>query len=356
VPACWLPGDGADFIKLPSVLQTGRWFDPAPFVSSGLALPFEELRALRADVLLGALRRFRPDLLYVDFLPAGVMGELAPSLRLLKQEGHARLVLGLRDIVNEGKQARRAWTRDGAYDLLDEVYDRVVVLGQPDVWDLVREVGLSSHAAARTRYVGYLRREPGARSAERVRAELGLHTGRLVLVTVGGGADGEPVLRAMLEALRRSPGATDFDCLLVSGPFMPAARREALQDLAAGLPLARVVEFVEDLPDYVAAADVVVSMAGYNTVCEILSFARPAVLVPRAEPSLEQTLRARALGQRGLVRMLHPADLTPAALLREVLDLLDDPSRLQPPAALNLEGLPNLLAELEALLTRPAAG
>jgi predicted glycosyltransferase len=224
------------------------------------------------------------------------------------------------------------------------------------VWDLVREVGLSARAAAKTRYVGYLRREPGARPAEQLRAALGLRTGRLVLVTAGGGADGYPLLRAMLEALRRSPGAVGFDCLLVSGPFMPLSQQQALRDLATGLPLARVVEFVEDLPDYVAVADVVVSMAGYNTACEILSFARPAILVPRAEPSMEQILRARALSQRGLVRMIHPAELTPAGLLREVLDLLERPVQLDPTAALSLDGLPCLLAELERLLARPSGG
>ena len=96
----------------------------------------------------------------------------------------------------------------------------------------------------------------------------------------------------MLEALRRDHADPSFDCLLVAGPLMGEKTQWELEHTAAVLPSVRFLRFVGGLAPYVAAADVVVSMAGHNTVSEILSFGRPAVLVPRVAPPREQTIRA----------------------------------------------------------------
>jgi predicted glycosyltransferase len=55
-------------------------------------------------------------------------------------------------------------------------------------------------------------------------------------------------------------------------------------------------------------------MGGYNTVCEILSFEKPALIVPRVKPRREQLIRAERLQALGLVDVLHPDHLTPGAL------------------------------------------
>jgi predicted glycosyltransferase len=98
----------------------------------------------------------------------------------------------------------------------------------------------------------------------------------------------------------------------------------------------------------------VVARAGYNTVCEILSFGRPAVLVPRARfgsaASREQVIRAQAMQARGLTRMLHPDELTPARLLDHILDLLRCPT--PPRVTLDMGGVQAATAEIERLLAR----
>src|SRR5437016_7118415 len=53
---------------------------------------------------------------------------------------------------------------------------------------------------------------------------------------------------------------------------------------------------------------VVVSMGGYNAVCEVLSAERPTVIVPRVRPRKEQLLRAQALQRRGVARMIHRSE------------------------------------------------
>jgi predicted glycosyltransferase len=336
--------DDADYVKLPSVSKV----DPDRFVSRSLDVDFDELLDLRADLILTSARHFRPGILLVDHLPAGLRGEVAPTLRYLKQTG-CKLVAGLRDISGDPEQVRRDWARDGVYDLLDELYDLLLVYGDESVHDVIHAYGLSRRAAAKTRYVGYLRRDAGERPASELRADLGLVTGRLVLVTVGGGGDGYPLLRTLVDALHGC-SQPRFDCLLVGGSLLPEADRRALKRALPRSYPVRFIDFLGELAGYVAAADAVVSMGGYNSVCEILSFRRPALVVPRVFPSREQLIRAEALSRRGLLRMLHPSELTGEALLAEIDGLLARPPR---PALLPaLDGLSAAADELGKLLAR----
>ena len=72
----------------------------------------------------------------------------------------------------------------------------------------------------------------------------------------------------------------------------------------------------------IVGARAVVSMAGYNTVSELMRARKPALLVPRSGPSQEQLIRARSLMATGLQDMLHPAELSPATLRRSLDRLL----------------------------------
>jgi predicted glycosyltransferase len=130
-----------DYLKLPSVAKVG-----AGYAARSLPLSLADVTALRTEILTAAARHLRPDLVVVDNVPAGLGGELLPALRELRRSRGTRLVLGLRDIVDEPERIRRAWTRDGSYELLDEVYDRILVYGQPDLFDVAAEYGLSPAA------------------------------------------------------------------------------------------------------------------------------------------------------------------------------------------------------------------
>ena len=340
----------ADYEKLPSVVKVGRdRYEPL-----ALSLSFAALRDLRRDLLLATADHIRPDLVLVDNVPGGLDGEMTPALLHLKRVSpRTRLVLGLRDIIDAPGRVRSTWRRQGIYELLDDVYDLILVYGDPAVCDVVEAYGLSERAAAKTRYVGYLRREPDSARAAAVRSQVRANGRPVVLATAGGGGDGYALLRTLLEARRRWPEAADFDCVVFPGPFAPPREREALAELAANGARARLVDFDPDLPAYIAASDAVVSMAGYNSICEIASAGRPAVIVPRVRPRKEQLLRARAASSRGVGRMIHPSDLTPRRLLVEVNRILDRPPA--GPLALPLGGLGRASQEIEALLDGKAA-
>jgi predicted glycosyltransferase len=339
-----LPEDG-DYVKLPSVVKTGQ----DEYASRSLPLPFDRISRMRAEIIESAARNVRPDAFLVDHAPAGLKGEVVPALRELRRSSDTRLIVGLRDVVDDAPRVRASWRREGVYELLEDVYDLVLVYGDPRVYDVVSEYHLSPRVARKTRYVGYLARDSD-RTREQVRRALGLRTGKLVVATVGGGGDGVELLEAVLRGLQRSNGG--FDTLIVSGPLMPARFRERLAELADSCPLVRLVSFVEDLQSTIAAADVVVSMGGYNAICEILSAERPAVIVPRVAPRREQLIRAEALSERGLVRTIHPDDLTPARIIAEIEELLGQTNG--DAGDLNLNGLPAAAAELEAALHEAA--
>ena len=90
-------------------------------------------------------------------------------------------------------------------------------------------------------------------------------------------------------------------------------------------------------------------MCGYNTFCEILSFDKPAVIVPRSRPRQEQLVRAQQAERLGLVRMLDPDGPREPAVMAEAIRNL--PSQPRPSSAL----LPGMLEGLERVveLARP---
>src|SRR5579859_707031 len=111
-----------------------------------------------------------------------------------------------------------------------------------------------------------------------------------------------------------------FASVLVTGPLMDADEQRELHELATTLPtgMVRVESFLPDPLPLLSAADLVVSMAGYNTTCELLALRQRVLLVPRATPRQEQLIRASLLVRHGLAHMLHPEQLTPERLMDSV--------------------------------------
>jgi len=309
--AHWLPWpEGVDYVKLPSL----EWSGADAFGSRAASVPVGTVGALSRDILLATIEHLQPHVFIADTFPADP--NIVPILRHLRQTRTTRTVLGLRDIVGETELVRRSWAEDGVYSALDELYDRILVYGDPTVHDVVRESGMSAAAAAKASYLGYV---------SRTRLVEPRPVQPRVLVTVGGGRDGFRLLDTAATALRDVPDALGHEWLLVTGPLMPAAERKRLT--AAATARVGVVEFVPDLAGEITTAAAIVAMGGYNTVTEILAARRPALIVPRLGRRGEQLVRAEALAARGLVRWLHPDQLTPPRLLAEIRALLAEPPR-----------------------------
>jgi predicted glycosyltransferase len=336
-------GGNHDYLKLPSIRKAG----PGDWSAVALPVPFPEVISLRRELLRVTALRFRPDLVLVDHMPHGAMGELLPTLEALRATG-ARIVLGLRDILDAPEVIRRRWSVEGAYEAVNRYYDRVLVYGSREVFDLPAQYGWPPEAAARLAYCGYVCSPPvPAGDARRVRARLlaaltpGAVDGKLVVATAGGGADAYPLFRELLTAVPYVLKEHPCGVAVIAGPFLPDTEYDDLRRRARGLPV-RVYRSVAHAPTYIGAADLVVSMAGYNTTAEILRSGRPGLLVPRQGPSAEQRLRARLFAARGWVRWLDPEDLDTEAMAAEVAQALTDTGEPADRPALDLAAGPDL--------------
>jgi predicted glycosyltransferase len=303
-----------DYIKLPSRLTPDRW--------QGTALEEQDakrhFRELRGTILRDTALGLAPDLVLVDHEPLGAKGEFAAGLRALKAaRPETRFVFGLRDIMDDPERIRGQWRELGVYDALEHLYDGIAVYGSPALHDVAEAYAIPWGVRPKLHYCGYIVREPPRIDPAVVRRELGVPEGAaLVLATVGSGSDGFPVLDATVAAIERlATRRPDLRAIVVSGPLMPADQRAELERRATAS--CRVVPAADTLRLF-AAADAVVSMGGYNSVCEALAAARPLVIVPRATDKVEQAIRAELLAARGLVSCVHPRELTPDRLAEAI--------------------------------------
>ncbi len=334
-----------DLIKLPALSKRST----GEYKARALPLSLRQTLAWREQMILQAVRTFEPHVVLVDKVAAGVHGELLPALRYLKTWAPTTaLVLGMRDIEDSPEVTRAEWRANDTAHLLDAVYDQILLYGQRDLFDPVSAYGMSTAAAAKIVPCGYLRRDGAQRCPEAVRRELGVNGKPLVVVTVGGGGDGFEIIRAYLDMLAGRPGGTSYHSLIVTGPLMSDDKRGLLRK-AAALPGVSLLEFTPDLISYLAAADLVVSMAGYNTVCELLSLGKRALLIPRVQVRVEQRLRAEALAARGLAHLLLPDELSPQRLSQAIDLALSAPP---PVVDLPLDGLRQASQAIQALLSK----
>lgn len=319
----------ADTIKIPTMVTSGGDRTKPQSLNIGVA----ELASLRGGITRCAVELFEPDVFLVDNFPLGTRHELLPTLRELRHRP-TRTVLGLRDVVDPPEKVKHDWGRDGIFDVIERYYDRVLVYGVREVFDSVREYGLSAAIAERLRYCGYVAEAmPRAEAAEAIRRELGLDSG-FFLATVGGGGDGRPLIDAFLGALEHFPSRP---ALVVAGEFMSPADREAIAQAAAARPKVVVRAFVEYLPTVMAAADLVVAMGGYNTSAEILATHVRSVLVPRTWRAgehanrgttgvdQEQQVRADGLARMGLTTVVGNDELSPKTLAAAMSRALEQP-------------------------------
>ncbi|WP_196716628.1 glycosyltransferase family protein [Actinomyces trachealis] len=294
--------DGFDWLVLPGIVKSPNGYQPRRLNSTRA-----QLRHLRSQVIEAALISFAPDLFIIDRHPYGVRQELLEPLRALRhRHPGARVVLGLREVLDDPGTMEREWASLGPGQQLRELVDQVWVYGDPTVHDLASTGEGPMVLADRMRFTGYL--SLGRYAADFSGTSSVQVPGPFVLTTVGGGSDALPLL---LHSAAMEP-PVGHQHIVVCGPQLsePDVARVAR---VAG-PRTRVLRTWPGLSRHVNEAAAVISMGGYNTVCEILSTSVPSLIVPRETPRLEQLIRARSLEHCGAVEVLRSSEMTPAAL------------------------------------------
>ncbi|HWL70778.1 MAG TPA: glycosyltransferase [Geminicoccus sp.] len=285
-----------DFIRIPGVIKL-RNGDYTPL---GLHIDLEKTLEMRRSIIEHAAAIFDPDVFLVDKEPLGLRGEVEHTLRLLKERG-TRLVLGLRDVMDDPASLEEEWRRKNVLPALRSLYDEIWVYGTPEMSDPLGQHHDWAGLAAKTRFTGYLRRHVSETAG--LEPAIELPDRPYILVTTGGGGDGEELIDWVLSAYEADPGLP-HPAVVLLGPFMHRERRAAFLERAQHLPDVTMLTFAARTEPLFDRALGVVAMGGYNTFCEILSFGKPALVVPRTRPRLEQAIRAERAEQLGLLRML----------------------------------------------------
>ena len=284
---------GVDYVRVPGVVKMAN----GDYRTLNLNMGVDETAALRAQLIRQTTESFRPDLVIVDKEPTGFRGEITGALELARRHG-ARIVLGVRDVMDDPALLAPEWERKGALQALESLYDDIWVYGLKEIYEPLAAFNLSQRLRARTLYTGYLRR--GLPNEPTLTRYPKITRGPFILVTSGGGADGDDMVDWVISAYETDPGL-QTPALIVFGPFIARDRRRDFMERINRHPRLAALSFDSKLETLMNRATAVVAMGGYNTFCEVLSFDRPALIVPRTRPRREQYIRAMAAERLGLV-------------------------------------------------------
>ena len=316
--------DQIDFVRIPGMIKkTNDEYRP-------LSIKINAKHALdiRKNIITATAKTFQPHLFIVDKEPLGLKKEVLPTLQWLRRcQPTTRTILGLRDIMDDSRITRADWKKKDVYGILEKLYSEIWVYGNRDFYDPIKEYAIPESIGRKMVFTGYIpRRVPAASQVNKVRKEQGLKNGeKLIVVTAGGGGDGYRVMDAYLSMLERVRGTIPFRSVLITGPFMPVQQRKKIFKRARSVGV-RTYHFYRRMEKLLAAADVVVSMGGYNTICELLSLGTVSIIIPRENPRKEQLIRAKILHQRNLIEYIPWNACTPQQMHTKVYGLLENPT------------------------------
>ncbi|WP_275784483.1 glycosyltransferase family protein [Pararhizobium gei] len=321
-----------DFMKIPSVIKLRN----GEYTSMDRHIDLHETLKMRRSLIRHTAETFQPDIFIVDKEPMGLQGEVEETLAYLKKQG-TTLVLGLREVMDAPHLLDAEWKRNDVMRKIDRYYDSIWVYGPPDFYDPL--IGLEVPPGVRSKmdFVGFLQRSVSQDMISEHKPK-----DDYILVTTGGGGDGSDLIHDVIDAYQEDVTLT-HKSLIVLGPYMPAKQRHKLITKCAKIPYVEVIEFDNHMEELIAGAKAVVAMGGYNTYCEILSFDKPALIVPRVMPREEQLIRASRAQELGLVDMLLPEEARdPRRFAAALKSLPDRPRPSQSAAGMTLEGLANI--------------
>lgn len=323
-----------DFVRIPGVIK----LRDGDYTSLALHIDISETLALRESIIRHTAEIFKPHFFLVDKEPLGLRGEVKSTLDMLKQK-NVPLILGIRDVMDDPALLIPEWERKEAIPALENYYDQIWVYGLPELHDPLEGFQNIDHIRNKMYYTGYLKREIEFLNSIPEREPF--FEKPFILVTPGGGGDGDYLIDMVLQAYE-SDTPPIHPALIILGPFMQVEMRKQFEKRAESLPNVKIITFKPQIESIVNEAAGVVAMGGYNTFCELLSFDKPSLLVPRKIPRREQFLRAQKASQQNLVSFIDPDEFQVSEFIEKLNQL---PHQAKPSQA----NIPYLLSGLDRI-------
>ncbi len=273
----------------------------------------EAVKAERRDIFREIVRAEAPALMLVELYPFGRKAfrfELDPVLDAIRNGDlpPCRVVCSLRDILVE-KNDPAAYEKR-VLKILNRWFDALLIHADPSLLRLDETFSRTADIQIPTVYTGFVTPKPFSDARLRLRNELGLSADeRLVVASVGSGSVGGELLRAVANAFAFMD--QKFRIQVFTGPFMDADTVSYLQHFSG--ECFRTEPFTPDFLSWLAAADLSVSMAGYNTCMNLMAAGVPALVWPFGQ-NREQRFRAGRLAAFGGLQILENDHLVPSRL------------------------------------------
>jgi predicted glycosyltransferase len=314
--------ENVDFVRIPGMIKKTN----DEYRSLSIHIDPDHALTIRKSIIQATAEAFAPDLFIVDKEPLGLRKEVLPTLQWLKKHSPGtRTILGLRDIMDDRETVRADWKHKGVYSHLQDLYSEIWIYGRQDIYDAIHEYAIPQSIQKKIFFTGYLaRRVASPMSIRKTRKKFCTGTDeQMVVVTTGGGGDGYKLMDTYL-SMHENGGVHQCRSVLVTGPFMPQEQRRQLAKRARPFKM-KVRPFYPHMEELFGAADLVISMGGYNTMCEILSQKTMSLIIPRDTPRQEQLIRAQALKKQHLIDFIPWDELKDETLLEKTNFLLAQP-------------------------------
>ncbi len=322
-------------VCLPGLMMDER-FSRLYSVDSGQGV--EDVKKERQQILAQLVLTERPDLFLVELYPFGRKAfrfELDPVLSLIAKEAtlDCRVVCSLRDILVEKEDARSHETR--VVNTLNRWFDAVLIHSDPRLIRLDTSFSRIHEIRVPMLYTGFITPLPDPVTVGKVRPALGIGPDQfLVVASAGGGTVGVTLLQAALLAHGLLPNRRKVRMIVLTGPYMEKKSVSGLCSLAGEGVM--VEPFWTDFISLVAAADLSISMAGYNTCMNLVAAGVPSLVWP-FDQNREQRVRAIALAGFADITLLEAESLLPGVLAGIIRDRLAT-GKKQIPGGLDLGG------------------
>lgn len=332
-------------INLPD-LQMNREFKG--LCSSLKNIPLDQIKEQRQKRLFDLFNEETPDVFLVELYPFGRKAfrfELDPILQAIgdKRLAACRVVCSVRDILVEKEDAAKHELR--AVKTLNRYFAAVLVHADPNLAQIDETFARFDEITVPVIYTGYIAGMPAPGAREKIRRRLQISRDEIMIVaSAGGGNVGAPLLEAVIRAFDRLRGKNRVCLKVFTGPYLDQGEFNRLQRMAGAD--VEINRFSPDFLSYMAAADLSVSMGGYNTTMNILATGVPALVWPFPQ-NREQRMRAARLDRMGILKVVADRDLATDRLAGIMARVLPSADRV--PVEINLNGAANTAAWLEKL-------
>lgn len=284
-----------------------------------------ETKTLREKKLYDFFFSEKPDVFITELYPFGRKAfrfELDPILGAIKNGtlSPCKILCSVRDILVEKKTGHEKF-ESRVVNTLNRYFDGILIHSDPAIIRLDQTFSRFADIAVPCYYTGFVSKRSRTTSGDAIREELGIASGeKLIVASIGGGSVGGELLEKTIAACRiLEQSSMKIHLQLFGGPYCPEELyRKIANQCSERFYLNR---FTDRFVDWLRAADLSISMAGYNSCMDLAATGVPALVHPFRQ-NREQHLRAVAFALKLPITVLHDHDLTPDVLAKEIRNKL----------------------------------